>query len=326
MTDSTIARRRTFRILALDGGGIKGAFTAAVLASLEAKTGKRASDHFDLITGTSTGGILAIGLGLGFSATELRDFYVKRGPTIFPSTNVQSRLGSFRQLFRPKHSHEVLRDELTAILGDKRLRDSVNRLAIPTYDAVAGRIYIMKTCHCEGLTNDGPAKAADVALATSAAPTYYAAARFSHHQGASYVDGGVWANCPAMVGVTEALAFLRQQPANIDVLSIGTTSSPFNIANQRNAGALGWNVGIISLMFEAQVEAARTQAKLIAGGFHRIDASVPSDQYTLDRANPDTIERLASLGDGEGRKAANLAVVNARFLDGLHAPKYKNSC
>ena len=254
------------------------------------------------------------------------DFYIRRGPTIFQSTSFKSRFGAIRQLFRPKHSHEVLRNELVGILGDKLLRDSTCRLAIPTYDAVAGRIYIMKTCHQSDLTFDGRAKAADVALATSAAPTYFAASKFPLHQSASYVDGGIWANCPAMVGVAEAIAFLGQSPANLDVLSIGATSSPFNIAKQRNAGAMGWNVGIIGLMFEAQVEAARAQAKLIAGNFHRIDSIVPANQYALDRADPDTIERLAVLGRGEASKQANLAIVRQRFLDGAYAPAYENCC
>jgi uncharacterized protein len=84
-----------FRILSLDGGGIKGAFTASVLATLEEDTGKSVVDHFDLIAGTSTGGILAIGLGLGLSAREICDFYASKGPEIFPSTSLIQRTSGF---------------------------------------------------------------------------------------------------------------------------------------------------------------------------------------------------------------------------------------
>ena len=122
-----------FRILALDGGGIKGAFTAAALATLEKETGLKAVDHFDLITGTSTGGILAIGLGLGFSAHELLNFYVEHGAAIFPSTGMIDRPGMiWRWLFAPKHSHAILRGELVKILGSRKFGESRTRLVIPT--------------------------------------------------------------------------------------------------------------------------------------------------------------------------------------------------
>jgi patatin-like phospholipase/acyl hydrolase len=84
--------QQRFRILALDGGGIKGTFSAAVLAEWEKETGLRVADHFDLIAGTSTGGILAIGLGLGLSAEELLEFYKKRGALIFPVVGLHRRL------------------------------------------------------------------------------------------------------------------------------------------------------------------------------------------------------------------------------------------
>ena len=94
-----------FRILALDGGGVKGAYTAAVLASIEETSGKHIAEHFDLIAGTSTGGILALGLGLGVSAATLLEFYEKRGQKIFPSTGILAGLGRrLRQLVASKHS------------------------------------------------------------------------------------------------------------------------------------------------------------------------------------------------------------------------------
>jgi patatin-like phospholipase/acyl hydrolase len=131
-----------FRILSLDGGGIKGAFSASVLAQLEQDTGHRVAKHFDLITGTSTGGIIAIGLGLGISAREIRDFYAERGPTIFPGTSlVQRARAILRWLRAPKHSHTVLRAALEEVFGSRRFGESKCRLVIPTYDAIGGRIF-----------------------------------------------------------------------------------------------------------------------------------------------------------------------------------------
>jgi len=100
---------RHFRILALDGGGIKGTFTAAVLAAWEKDIGQRVCEHFDLITGTSTGGILAIGLGLGLPAERVLQFYRDQGPRIFPVTRFTRRFRhTIRQFFRPKFSQAVL--------------------------------------------------------------------------------------------------------------------------------------------------------------------------------------------------------------------------
>jgi hypothetical protein len=255
-----------FRILSLDGGGIKGAFTASVLASLEEDTGCAAVDHFDLITGTSTGGIIAIGLGLGLSARKICEFYHKKGATIFPGTSLVQRTGSmFRQFFSPKHSHAVLRDALAEVLGARKFGESKCRLVIPTYDAIAGRIFLMKTAHHERFRYDIDAPAVDVALATSAAPTYFAAAPFPTHADASYVDGGIWANSPVMVGLAEAVAFLGTPLDEIDMLSIGATTRPFNIAQHAHSGIAQWNAGLVEVMFEGQMEADLAQAKLLLG-------------------------------------------------------------
>lgn len=183
-----------FRILSLDGGGIKGAFAASVLATLEETTGLAAADHFDLITGTSTGGIIAIGLGLGLSAKEILEFYDEKGGTIFLGTSsVQRTQGFLRQFFKPKHSHDVLRAELESVFGERKFGESKCRLVIPAYDAIGGRLFVMKTAHHPRFKFDINALAVDVTLATSAAPTYFSASPFPNHAGASYVDGGVWA-------------------------------------------------------------------------------------------------------------------------------------
>lgn len=307
-----------FRILSLDGGGIKGAFTASVLAQLEEDTQCAAVEHFDLITGTSTGGIIAIGLGLGIPARDILTFYRTRGPDIFPGTSLVGRIGgSLRQLFRLKHSHAVLREELVNIFGTRRFGESRCRLLIPTYDAIGGRIFLMKTAHHERFRYDIDAPAVDVALATSAAPTYFAAAPFPTHQGASYVDGGVWANCPALAGVVEAVSFLQAPLQEIDLLSIGTTTQPFNIAQHRDSGIAEWNAGLIELLFEAQVQATLAQTGLLLHGrLHRIDFTARPGEFTLDDARPEKIEQLINLGRGEAVKKANRDAVMTRFLNG----------
>ncbi len=314
-----------FRILSLDGGGIKGAFTASVLATLEEDTGCAVSDHFDLIVGTSTGGVLAIALGLGLPARAICEFYAEKGGTVFPSTSIMQRTeGWLRQWIKPKHSQDTLRLALTDVFGERKLGESKCRLVITTYDAIGGRIFLLKTAHHPRFKYDIHAPVVDVALSTAAAPTFFSAAKFPKHDNASYVDGGVWANNPTLVGVTEAVAFLGAKLEEIDVLSIGCTTTPFNIAQHAESGALQWNAGFIELMFEAQMEASLAQARLLVGGrVHRINITAKEGEYALDDATPEKIRRLITLGRGEAVKKANLEVVQSRFLNGTRAAPFK---
>lgn len=309
-----------FRVLCLDGGGIKGVFTAAVLKRIEELSKNKIADHFDLICGTSTGGILAIGLGLGLAPAELLEFYRERGPAIFPGTSlVDRKLGLLRQfLVGPKFSHDILRTEIVAILKDRKFGESKRRLVIPSYDAVSGRIYLFKTAHDPRFVNDINVPAVDIALATSAAPTYFASA--SAGQYGKFVDGGIWANCPAMVGLVEAASFLKIPINEISILSIGTTSEPFSIANNANASALKWNVGLVNLMFEAQMESTIKQAGLLLNGrMHRITFQSTAGRFSLDNASTKAIDDLTNIGVSEAQKKEHTDVVFAQFVNGTAA-------
>lgn len=314
----------TFRILALDGGGIMGTFAASVLATIEADAGRPVADHFDLITGTSTGGILAIGLGLGLSPQELLDFYVSKGPAIFPATGRVSRArGVWRQLWRVKHAHGPLEEALRSVLQERPFGASAKRLVIPAYDAVGGRVYLFKTPHHPLFTQDAAVPAAEVARATSAAPTYFEAAHPQSRVGAQFVDGGVWANNPSLVGLVEAVAFLGVPLAEVDILSIGTTREPFSIAKHRRSGALTWNKGLIDLLMTAQGESHGAMANLLTGGrVHRIDHMVPPGTFSLDDARLATIMQLVELGRGAAQMRAHREAVRARFVNGTPAAPY----
>ena len=196
----------TFRILSLDGGGIMGAFTASVLAAFEDHTGQRIVEHFDLITGTSTGGLIAIALGMGVSTEKVLSFYKERGPEIFPTGGfLGGWVKELLHFFGPKFSTGELREAISSVVGEKTLGDSRCRLVIPAYDVDQGRVYLFKTAHHPRFQVDVRLPAVDVALATSAAPTYFPAHEIPWH--GTYIDGGVWANSPVMVGVTEGARF-----------------------------------------------------------------------------------------------------------------------
>ena len=181
----------------------------------------------------------------------------------------------------------------------------------------------MKTRHHPRFKYDAQASAVDVALATSAAPTYFAAAPFPTHQNASYVDGGVWANSPALVAIVEAMSFLGKRSSDIDVLSIGTTATPFNVAKRGRAGLLRWNTGLLDLALTAQAEAALAQASLLVQGrLLRINTITAAGQFSLDDSRIGTIAQLASLGRGEAVKKSTLDPVTQRFLNGIKAEPF----
>lgn len=316
-----------FRILSLEGGGIMGAFSASALATFEEETHQRCVDHFDLIAGTSTGGILAIGLGMGLSAREICDFYVRYGAQIFPHTSFATGiLATARHLIKPKHSQDVLRHTLEQILKKPdgtlfKFGEAQTRLVIPAYNGLSGRIFIFKTRHQPRFVFDVKADAVDVALATAAAPTYFSAAKFPLHN-ASYVDGGVWANCPALVAVVEAVHFLGVERTQIDVLNIGTTTEPFNTLSKVKAGIVGWNKGLVNLFMAAQVESSRTMANLLTEErLHAINYVAPAGEFSLDDAS--RVSDLVGLGRDEATQKKNLDVVYQRFLTGRRAPRFE---
>jgi uncharacterized protein len=310
-----------FRILSLDGGGIKGTFTAAFLAEVEVMTKTQIYKHFDLITGTSTGGIIAIALGLGIPASEILDFYVKKGPEIFPAVGIKNKSYHFlRWLWWTKYSQKPLMRAICSVTGNRKLGESKVRLVIPSFNAVNGNVQLFKTSHHPRLRRDYLRPAVEVALATSAAPTYFPA--FIGDDGLACIDGGIWSNCPAAVGVIEAIAVLGQDLNDIEVLSIGTTDSPYHVSEKRRrkGGALCWGLGskdLIKLLMQAQAKASIAQAKVLLNvdehpeRFLRIDEQTHPSRFDLDNAS--NIPDLRALGAEMARHQSS--IIERRFLN-----------
>lgn len=286
------------RVLCIDGGGIKGIFPAAFLASIEQATSTRISENFDLVVGTSTGGIIALGLGLGMSSAEILAFYREAGPNIFRTFPL---LHAVRHLFATKYGTDALRDALEARFGDRRLGDSRLRLVIPAQNLETGEVHIFKTAHHERFVMDHREKALDVALATTAAPTY-----FPTHwlYGSPLVDGGTWANNPIGVATVEATAVLGWPTSDIRVLSVGCTTAPLDVGILRRwpLGRLLWAPKIADVMMAGQASAAAGTAKLILGSERilRVSSVVAPKRFLLDSAGE--IEALEGLGRGEARQ------------------------
>lgn len=322
----------SFRILALDGGGLKGAFTASALATWERHTGLRIVDHFDLIAGTSTGGILAIGMGLGLSGEEALNFYRERGPVIFPVTHMLGRIHhTVRHVFAPKYSQAILFRELKAALyrgGEPVcLKNSLCRLVVPAYHAVTGASHLFRTPHHPDLTADANTEAAYAALATAAAPTFFTAAKIANMVSeSSYFDGGVWANSPVLAAIIEAVCFLRIPLERVDVLSVGTTEESFTVQEQTRAGVIGWlwKMRILDLLMNVQQESSLKLARYLVGDsrFLRVNVRAQLGRYRLD--GPNQIEELADLGSRAALQAEIFDQVKSRFLNGVFAAPWES--
>lgn len=174
------------KILSIDGGGIRGVFPASFLTTIEDAIGHKIANYFDLIVGTSTGGIIALGLGLGLPAKDILSFYEEKGPAIFSGNWLFRRLS---QLFFPKYNVLPLRKALESIFNQSLfLGESKTRLVIPSFNLDTGEVHIYKTAHHQRFERDYKENVVDIALATSAAPTY-----FKTHlmpKGIPLVDGG----------------------------------------------------------------------------------------------------------------------------------------
>ena len=171
-----------FRILSLNGGGIKGAFSAAVLTAIENEYKCSMTDYFDLVAGTSTGGLIALGLGAGVKAEKILSLYKDRGSVIFPQGCALWR--KIKWFLSGKYVDHGLKSAVSEIVtdgnGEKRLVDSCCRLLISSFSADNGEMRYFTTPHADSCKTDGEVSMIDVALATSAAPTYFQPANVAH--------------------------------------------------------------------------------------------------------------------------------------------------
>ena len=311
---------RDFRILSIDGGGIRGIFPAAFLAALEDRylNGSSISQYFDLITGTSTGGVIAIGIGAGLPAKEIRDIYIERGREIFQSKYVLSRwMMTIKRLFYRGYNIEALKGILYEHLGDMKLGESYNRLCIPSCDGKFGDLCVFKSPYHPDFCMDGSRAMVDVAAATSAAPTYF---QPLEHGGFTLFDGGVWSNNPIMVGLVDALSCFDVQRERVRILSIGCGSTTYRVKVWKRwlGGVMAWH-DIIEGMMYFQSLSAVGQAGLLLGRnrITRVDASLGGRSIAPDdwgRARAELLPAANAAIDEHGDAVASL------FLHSRAAP------
>lgn len=318
VTEKVFSPHQLVQILSLDGGGLKGLFTASVIESLEEQIGHSITKHFDIITGTSTGGLIALGLGIGKSGGEIVSFYKNDGPKIFPNRGIQRLARFFRGWFFNKYSNKYLEATLHKLFSidgkteDPLLGDSYKRLIIPTFYAASSQPRLLKTPHDRRYRSDWKMPMWAVAMATSAAPTYLPSFKYNGH---TYLDGGLWANNPSLVGVIEALE-MGARIENIRVLNISTTSSnsdclifkfPFIPvkASYGRLGKLPWATRILLVMMQANSFSTTNmylRQMLSAGNLSVIDEQINLGHAALDNINYD---EFYTRGKSAGELAKN---------------------
>ncbi|MEH7113592.1 CBASS cGAMP-activated phospholipase [Neobacillus niacini] len=201
------------KILCIDGGGIRGIFAIAILQALEEEVGHPVGKLFDVVAGTSTGAIIAASVSLNKKMKEVHESYMLYGEKIFKR---QAKVG----LFKSVYSDRSLRHLLKKSFGDLELKDIFTPLLIPAVDITHGKPFIHRTNFGNQENGDLSIKLWDAVLSSCSAPVYFPPNKI----GEEYlsIDGGLWANNPSLVGLTEAIHYFQKGMEEIQILSIGT--------------------------------------------------------------------------------------------------------
>lgn len=310
-TNSTWTMNKPVKILAIDGGGIRGIIPAAVLAYMERATGRRVAELFDLVAGTSTGGILALGLtvpksaGTGlYTAQQFVEMYEEQGLRIF-SRSVLRRIVACNNLAEEKYGSAGIEAVLGEYFGDSRLRDAVTDVLITSYEIERSFPFFFKSSNArERPDYDFPARS--VARATSAAPTYFEPLKLPSGTNSDYytlIDGGVFANNPAACALVEART---THPAASDflVVSLGTGTLNLSVSYgaSRKWGVARWAAPLLNIVFDSVSSTVDYQLRQLlphcAGEckrYYRFQTSLDGHTHAIDNASPANLHALKGL-------------------------------
>jgi len=298
------------KVLSIDGGGIRGIIAARVLAEIEERTERSASEMFDLIAGTSTGGIIALCLcmptsigGPAYSADMLARLYEERGSIIF-SRSPWKRVSSIGGLADEKYSAEALEKILDAYMGDTMMDAALTRCMVTAYDILGRRPVMIKSW------NGGHSvHMRFAARATSAAPTYFEPVKGLFNGLKVLVDGGVCVNNPAMCAYAEARRLWPEEEILVVSLGTGEATRPIEYEDAVSWGLLEWAGPVISVMMDGQLDAPHYQLEQILGAnYYRFQGRLELANDDMDDASRRNIaalkeeaRRIVAAQEGERR-------------------------
>jgi uncharacterized protein len=213
------------KLLCIDGGGIRGIFAIAILKALEEDVGQPVGDLFDVVAGTSTGSIIAASVSLNKNMKEVYESYKHFGGKIFTR---QAKVG----LFKSVYSDRALRHLLKQAFGEVKLQDITKPLLIPAVDITHGKPFIHRSNYGHPDCDDLSINVWDAVLSSCSAPVYFPPNKI----GDQYlsIDGGLWANNPSLVCLTEAIHFFQKSMNEINILSIGTGLQNIDFSNNND--------------------------------------------------------------------------------------------
>lgn len=303
----------TYHVLALSGGGYRALYSATILTELERVIGCPIAQKFDLICGTSAGGLLALGLASEIPAKKLKETFEKDGKKIFSQRNWLRKMTGF--WLRAKHSNEGLRGVLSDLFNDQTFSHLKHRVLIPTVNFTTGRGQFFKTPHHPTFEMDRTLSLKDAALSTSAAPVYFPLYRNSR---GVFVDGGLVGNAPGLFGVHEIQQFIAKpnSPICIRVLSIGTLTIGATIRGGAvlDQGILGWKSDLFDLVISAQESSVDYMLKhILQENYFKIDDQVTPDQSKDVRALDVVTGASTNTLRDRGMSAAQRALGDPKF-------------
>ncbi len=268
---------KPFRILSIDGGGIRGVYPAHVLRCVEERIQLNLLDTFDMIAGTSTGSIIAAGVATGVPAVDIVAMYKEHAAGIFRKKQViwpGKILKYIQPMFDSIYDSQYLKDVLTEVFQDKRLGDIKKPLLLPATDIGNGCVHLLKSGYSKEFTRDNAVLVKDAVLASCSAPTYFNPHRLDEY---FLADGGLWANNPALAAVIDAQKRLGITQDDIQILSIGTGHSKtmYGTNASRKWGLVnGWkHKEFISFILSLQSQSALNYLNLMLrpGQIKRVD-------------------------------------------------------
>lgn len=295
-----------YHVLALSGGGYRSLYTATILAELESVLGRPIASHFDLICGTSAGGMLALGLAAEIPAIELKALFEDQGSRIFGKRSFMRQLLGF--WLTAKHDSAGLREVLTERFQKATLGDLKHRVLIPAVNCTTGLGQFFKTPHHPSFELDHRMSIVDVALATAAAPVYFPLVRNSR---GVFADGGLVGNSPGLFGLHEVNTFLAPgQNAIVRVLSIGTMTIGATVRGEDSLdrGFGKWRGGLFDLVISAQESSVNYMLRqTLRENYFQIDDQATPDQSkdvkALDRVSIGATNTLKDRGNHAAQRA-----------------------
>lgn len=312
MTNPALALSdRPFHVLALSGGGFRGLYAASVLAVLEKNLGAPLASRFDLICGTSVGGLLALGLAAEIPATQLQSIFERDGRRIFCSRGLLRRLFGF--WLASKHSPKGLKTVVVERFGDLTMGNLKHNAMVPAVNYSTGRGKFFKTPHSDRFSQDVDVKLVDVALATTAAPTYFPLHRIDRL--GVFADGGLFGNTPGLFGLHEACTVFGANEKSVRVLAIGTMNpgASFGASSYLDRGFALWNSKVFDLTISAQEGSVHNMLEhRLQDRFFSINDTPHAEEVpelALDRVSEKSIRILRD----RGHAAAAAALGRAEF-------------